>query len=634
MKKKIFFYILFLLISIGILFVYEIHSKNITEEAKIIRVGIGAFKDGFYDIAEKQFLYFLKDYPHHEKTYDICYLLGKTLIIKGKLREARTFFLKIINESKNFEYLDYTFFWLGIIEMKLGNGEEAKTFLLIINKKFPKFEWIDASYYLLGLIDFGSNKLIPSEIFFKKVSYSSKNNEFIRPSFFWLGILSCKKRDYEVAISYFQTLWEDPKFVPQEYFKHALIWLGEAQSKLGKFEDAKLNYKKFYEQFKNDPLISEINWRLGFCEYRLGNTKEAIVTFQAFKNQFKDSPLILYIHYLLGEIFLIDGDYPSSIKELNLIFNKQQGNMLWGLSCLTLFWNYVQLGEKEGANKVLQRFQKISHFEDEKALLQWLNAEMIFSEGRISDALPYYFNIINTIFREKALFQIGRGYFFENKFREAITNLDILILEFPNSEYIQPCLWMRGESFIKLGNLDQGLETANLIIKQNRKDIWQLFAFTQAGNIYFFRNENDKAESAFKQVIHSFPNHPLVDHAAFQLGNLYFKKKNMLEATSYYSMVLKGNVLDLYGQVYFNVGEIFFQQGKYEKALASFETAIKQVKENSLWFFLAQMEIGNLQRKWGKIEEAKKAYQIIIDHSKDDEMQKAAKELLDHIGSY
>jgi tetratricopeptide (TPR) repeat protein len=98
-------------------------------------------------------------------------------------------------------------------------------------------------------------------------------------------------------------------------------------------------------------------------------------------------------------------------------------------------------------------------------------------------------------------------------------------------------------------------------------------------------------------------------------------------------MVLKGNILELFGEAHFSLGEIFYQQGKYEKAFTSFETAIAYLKETSQWFFLSQLEIGNLQRKWGKYEEAKKAYLIILDRSKDEEIKKAAKTLLNHLGS-
>jgi tetratricopeptide (TPR) repeat protein len=114
-------------------------------------------------------------------------------------------------------------------------------------------------------------------------------------------------------------------------------------------------------------------------------------------------------------------------------------------------------------------------------------------------------------------------------------------------------------------------------------------------------------------------------HAACQLGNLNFKTKNIGDAVHYFSLVLKGNILELFGEAYFGLGEIFYQQGKYEKAFSSFEAGIRYLGESSLWFFLTQLEIGNLNRKWGKYEEAKKAYTIILDRSKDEEMKQAAK---------
>ena len=634
MVKRIFFYPLLTLLICGIFSSPNVSSRNMSDEDQLIWVGIGAFNDRFYDIAEKQFSQFIKDYPNHGKFYEVTFLLGKTLLIKGNLKEAKVMFSRVINESKNFEHIDYALFWAAEIEMKLGNGEEAKKLLLTIIRRFPKFDWIDYSHYLLGHLDFQSNRLTHAESSFKRVSQSSKNDKLIRSSLFWLGVLCFRKSDYETATIYFRRIWEEPKFVSQEYLKYALFWLGESQLRLGKFDDAKLNYRIFDARFKNDLLISDVHWRLAFCEYRLGNIKESIDIFRSFKNQFKASQLSLFTHFLLAEMFLIHGDYPSSTTELDFILNKsKQGNVFEGPSFLVLYWNYLHVGDAEGANRIFQRVQKMDHFEDEKLFIQWLNAQKIFYEGRISDSLPYYFNIVNTRFREKALFQIGKGYFFENKYREAITNLDILFLEFPNSKYIEEWLFLKGECLNKLGNLDQALEAYALIVKENRKTFWHLFALTQMGSIHFFHNEHDKAENEFKTITDDYPNHPLFYYAAFQLGNLYLKRKNIVDAIHYYSLVLKGNVLELLGEAYFGLGESFYQQGKYEKAFTSFEMAARYLKEGSLSFFLTQLEMGNLQRKWGKYGDARKSYTVILHESNDEQMKKSAGELLSHIES-
>ena len=71
-----------------------VHSKEFSEDEQLIQVGIGAFKDGFYDIAEKQFSNFIEIYPKHDKIFDIYYLLGRTLFIRGKFKEAKAALFK------------------------------------------------------------------------------------------------------------------------------------------------------------------------------------------------------------------------------------------------------------------------------------------------------------------------------------------------------------------------------------------------------------------------------------------------------------------------------------------------------------------------------------------------------------
>ncbi len=227
-----------------------------------------------------------------------------------------------------------------------------------------------------------------------------------------------------------------------------------------------------------------------------------------------------------------------------------------------------------------------------------------------------------------------KGYFFENKYRESIPNLDILILEFPNSKYLEESLFLKGECLLSLGDLDQALEIYELLIHQNKTNSWRLFALTQMGVLFSLKSDYGKAEGPLKQILEDFPYHPLFYHAAFLLGNLNFNRHNIIDALHYYSIVLKGNILELLGETYFASGEIFFQQGKYEKALQSFETAIQYLKETSSLFFLSHMEIGNLKKRGGKPEEAKESYMTIIDRSKDEELKRAARELLNRIEAH
>ena len=163
MTKKILYSFLWIALLWGILDVRDLQSKNYAPDEQLILVGIGALNDGFYDIAEKQFSNFVKTYPRHDKVFDIYYLLGRTLLIKGRLKEAKAAFSKIIHEGKTFENMDSALLAVAELEMALGNQEEASKILLSLIKRFPKFEQIDYSYYLLGLLQLGSNQFADAE---------------------------------------------------------------------------------------------------------------------------------------------------------------------------------------------------------------------------------------------------------------------------------------------------------------------------------------------------------------------------------------------------------------------------------------------------------------------------------------
>ena len=604
------------------------HAQSPREAEQLIRVGVGAFRDGLLDIAEKNFSTLVNRYPSHRKVHDVAYLLGKTYLVHGKLREARWAFGKILQEKKDFENADYALFWAAHIETRLGNPEEARRMLLSLTRRFSKFGWIDYAYYLLGLLDIGENRLITAKSFFSLIPQMSKNQELARTSLFWMGVLAYKRNDFEVAVRYFQSLWNEPRSVPPGVLNISLFWLGEAQFKLGRFVEARQNYQLYCDRVGNDPSRSEAYWRVGFSDYRMGKAQAAAEILEHHRQEFKDSRLFLYTHYLLGEILLLQGDHLSSLKEFASILQTPQGAALWGVSLLAQYWNHIQLGAFGDASRASQRLTKLTPFEEEQHLLQWLHAELLLSEGKVTDALPYLFNLLKSRFREKALFDIGRGYFFENKLREAVTNLEILFLEFPNSPHLEEGLFIKGECLTRLDDLDRALETYALLAEQKKPSVWQLLALTQLGNLHLFRNEIEKAERAFKRVVDLFPDHPLHVHAAFQLGNLLVKRKNIGEAVQYYSLVLRGNVMELMGETHFRLGEVFYQQEKYDKAFVSFETAMQHVKENSLWFFLTLFEMGNLQRRWDRFDDARKSYRTILDHSKDEELSTAARQLL------
>src|SRR3972149_5321081 len=130
MREKAFLYFFFFLACLMLVFPQHSIAKNSSEEEKILKVGVGALRDGFDEIAEKQFSQFRMDYPNHPRSHETWYLLGKTFFKRGKWKETRTAFSRILQENKNFESTDYVLFWLAVADMRLGDGEAARKAVL------------------------------------------------------------------------------------------------------------------------------------------------------------------------------------------------------------------------------------------------------------------------------------------------------------------------------------------------------------------------------------------------------------------------------------------------------------------------------------------------------------------------
>jgi tetratricopeptide (TPR) repeat protein len=622
------FLIPFLLFFFEVLSFTPVFSRNLPEDEQLIQVSIGAFQDGLYDIAEKQFSLFLKEFPAHGKANDVSYLLARTLLHQEKWTEAKSVLAKIIQENKNLDSMDYVLFWMAQTEMKLGNPEMSQKWLLLLTKNYPRFEYLDYAYYHLGCLGIDLNRFPLAESSLNKVLLLSKRQSLVRGATFWLGVVSLKQKAYEKAILYLKPLWDESRRVSSTDGKDILFWLSEAQFTLGHIREALLDYQTYYNEFRTDPLIPHVYWRMGFCEYLLGNQRESVDRFRSFQSLFKENPLGLYTHYLLGEIFLDLGEHASSIRELNQLLQIPQPHPLWASSLLMLYWNHLHLGSKEDAHRITQRLLKLQSAEDEKSLIQWLMGQSLFAEGRVLDALPYYFGILNSRFRERALFQIAKGYFFENQIREALTNVDLLLLEFPDLKPRDEGLFMKGECLLLLGEGPRALETYGQILQHSGKNPWSLMALTQTAVHDLSLGKEAKAEELFKRVLNEFSNHPLVYHAAFQLGILSERKNDIQGASRFYALVLRENLPALLGPTYFRIGEILIHQEKPDKAFSSFKAALPYLPEDSVWFGITQLEIGNGQRRSGRLDEARKSFELAKNHVKDEQIREAARESL------
>jgi len=611
---------------------WTIASTSSTSQEKLLTIAIGAFNDKLYSFAEKQFEEYLESYPHSPNIDQVYYLLGRTYYLQGKLFNAKEVFHKVVHEFPSFGQMGNALFWLGRTCLELGNKEEAVKYYRKVVFRHHENEHLGDACFDLGHIYVERKRFVEAEYYLQELMSRPITGDTLIQAQYWLGLIFYTQGRYSEAQDQLEKLVRNPASSRKPFFREALFLLAESRLRLNHYEKARQAYVTFTRLFANDTLSPDALHGLGWAQYQSGDAQGAIQTYLQFKKRFPDSKLFPEVRFHLGRIFLQQEDYAKALEEFKGVVQDFPQNPVFGQSLLYMGWCYLNLGQFEEAAKTSHKILKLPAHAQEKSLSQLLLGEVYFHENRCSEALPYYFNLINIPeYRENALFKMAKCYFYEGKFKEALTNIEILTLEYPDFKNMEELLFIKGEASSKLEDFDQAIHCYQQIIKANETGKWTAHALFNLGKIYMLRRDMEKVKEVFHRIIEEFPSIPLSPIAAFRLGTIYFNGGNSVKALEAFTLALDADDKRVLAESYFRRGEIYFKQANYSKAMENFKAVRGNFKGQTPWYELAQFEVGNIHRQLGKITEAKAAYKKVLEDSKDPELRGITQKLLDEL---
>jgi TolA-binding protein len=611
---------------------WDVSSAASPSRDKLLTIAIGAFNDKFYGFAENQLETYIESYPHSPDIDRVYYLLGRTYYLQGKIHEAKEVFQKVAHEFPSFQHRGNALFWLARTWLELGNHQEAVKYYRRLILRHHKNEHLSEAYFDLGNIYVKWRRFIEAEYYLKELMSHPIAEDTLIQAQYWLGLIFFSQGRYREAEEQLDKLIGNPASSRKPSFREALFLLGEIRLRLNRYEKARQAYLMFARLFPKDTLSPDVLYGLGWSKYRSGDAQGAIQTYLQFKKRFPDSKLLPEVRYRTGEIYLQQEDYAKALEEFRGVVQDFPKNPTFGKSLLYMGWCYLNVGQFEEAAKISHKILKLPAHEREKSLSQLILGEVYFHENRYSEALPYYFNLINIPeHRENALFKMAKCYFHEGKFKEALTNIEILTLEYPDFKNMQELLFIRGEASSKLEDFDLAIRSYQQIIRANKAGTWTTHALFNLGKIYVLRRDLEKVKEVFHRIIEDFPSSPLSPLAAFRLGTIYFNEGNDERALGAYTVALNTDDKRVLVESYFRRGEIYFKQANYSEAMENFKAIKGNLNAQTPWYELAQFEVGNIQRRLGRITEAKATYKKVLKDSKDPELKGIIQKMLDEM---
>ena len=590
-----------------------------TSPQELYKGGVGAFTEGFYQVAEARFREFLQSYPQHIQAQGVRYLLGKALYEQKKFADAKKEFVDLLNAQKKFQASDAVYFWLGLSCEKLGDFPGAQNNFLAVVTRYPQSPWYPSSLFFLGKISFQEGRYTKAETHLRKtIQVRTISRSLSSTAKFWLGLALYEQGKYKETENFLQEVVDSK--LQGDLLEEALYWLGETYIKLKKYKKGAIVFRSLLQQFPQAALYSHALYGEGLCLYLSDRKEEALQRLLTLKNSFPHTPLLSYVLLFMGQLYIDLDKNQDAIVVLKEFLNRfAQDNQLKGKILLNLGWCYLRQGDLVQVKEISYQIVKLSADEHNKALAQYILADLNTYEGNCQEAMPYWFNLLNaTEYRQEALFKIALCSFLEKKYKESLVNIDLLQFEYPNFYRMHEALWIQGESFREQGDISEASKSFLAVVREYKKSSWYPWSIFRLIAI-FFEEDIRESEKFFGMLRKKYPAHELVYEAALKLG---IKKAERFEyESSLYYLSIAAHSLNrsVVNDAVCCQGEIYFNLKDYQKALNAYQMV---VAENPLpvgtLAAVAFLEIGNINYLMNDQNKAKEAYKKAIEFSPDE----------------
>ncbi len=322
---------------------------------------------------------------------------------------------------------------------------------------------------------------------------------------------------YKTSNELFEIL-EDSSFV--ELGSKALFWQSLTLLKIGRVDDSKQLLQECFRNYPKSKYADESLYLLGVISEMKNEGEQAISFFKTLQRNYPRSNLILI----------------SLLRESN---------------------NYLKLGQ------------------DVQALVSLDLAESIYFRIQRKDSIGVLYEKQDFIedFLEKVDFMRGEAYTSSKRYNQAISQFESFIEKYPTSKYIFDAKLAVAWGLLNKGDFIPCLEYSTKLLEELpdslklQKDIVSFFI----GICNQRLGRLQEAQNFFSELSVR-PNYPFVGEALFQLGLIYYEKKDYTSARKAFERSLReSNDNSLSAKIHLMLGATYLEMKNWANAVAEYK---------------------------------------------------------------
>ncbi len=467
-EKRKNFALLFMIIfylSLNLFFCpFEIGGQ-VNEEDSLYIVALGAYKNGFLDIAIDQFQEFLRLYPESPKAPFAWFRLGEAHRVQNKTAIAEVAYQKVIDLYPGSDLAHISLFRLSELRFKKGDYKAALLGYQRLIRESPSTDLAKESQFWLAESLYQLKKHTEALPAYRKFINDSPDHKLIPQALFGAGWCLAELGKYkEAAMEFKKTLGSNPPgdLIPQIHLK-----LGDVLFELKDFKGSVSNYSEFAKLRPGER--HQVVLRQGYALSRVGREGEAAGIFQGYlKTAPKDNTITPEVLFRLGIIFYKQDRFDEALIPLGRFRSEYPRHILIPDALYFMADSYLKLKKEQEAESLLKTL--IEGFpKDERAYQACLLMGNIkYQTDNIEEAAAYY---------SKAASSKDSNITAEARYRLA-------------------------ESSLLMGEMEKALLEFNALDKSYPRNlIWVQMGIFRLGNIYEQKGDNELALMMYSNIV-------------------------------------------------------------------------------------------------------------------------------------
>ena len=430
-------------------------------------------------------------------------------------------------------------FLLAEAHNQLRNSEDA-----ILNYRRLIEEYPDSPYYRPALYGLAWN-------YYREDTYQWAADRFARVHEGADDELAEKATYYEAvnryldnrpedAVTLYRSLldtWPNSSLADQATYELGMIHYAQRR-----YQDANAAFQTVVDDYPNSP-------RRGDAFYMLGNTSIALNNFDQAQQSF-DRAIALdaapdslkdAVTFQKAWLQYDQGQYAAAAPAFMQLYQqdsfslRQEDALFWGAE------SYYQTGSLNQAQSLFQRY--LNEYPDgvhvgaARYALGWT----AFKRQQYQNAARWFERFLagtdqgsgDIPYRQDALLRLADSYYALKRYPAAIRTYRRV--EGDAADY---ALYQTGQALDLADQPDEAISTLQRLVQQYPNSDWRQEALFQIGSIQFQNQNYEAAVQAYQRVIEQYPNDPLAAKAQYGIGDARFNAGRMNAAVSAYRRVL------------------------------------------------------------------------------------------------